>query len=183
MSCATACLFALLPLTSTLLSLPLPALLLVGCYVAHCFSSSFYLWILTLLPLLIPLLRHPLLSLCWLYHHLLLHRLFLSTRLLSSLDALLPHLARALRPPPHHCLVDCFHWGLLHSRCHFSACLKCKGDRGTRTSLSLVRMGRGCNGWSQKRENMGTTMNLWCFVLVLHQGLQPPATPPPTIAG
>jgi len=36
-------LLALLPLTSPLLSLPLPALLLVGCYVAHRFSSSLHL--------------------------------------------------------------------------------------------------------------------------------------------
>jgi hypothetical protein len=53
-------LLALLPLTSPLLSLPLPSLLLFGCYVAHRFSASLHLQASPLLPLLIPLLRHPL---------------------------------------------------------------------------------------------------------------------------
>jgi hypothetical protein len=59
-------LLLLLPLTSPLLSLPLPTLLLVGCYVAHCFSSSLHLRASPLLPLLIPSLHHPLICPGWL---------------------------------------------------------------------------------------------------------------------
>jgi hypothetical protein len=153
-------LLALLPLTSPLLSLPLPALLLVGCYVAHRFSFSLHLRASPLLPLLIPLLCHPLVCPGWLQHHHPLHRFCLLMHLPPSLDTPSPILAHAPHPPPHHHQVDFCRSGLLCSCCCYSTCLKCEGNHGAQTSLLLARMGRGCSGWSQRSESMGMTTNL-----------------------